>query len=139
MKYLIIVESPNKIKTLENIIKDINSNDKFKVIATAGHILDLDKKNMGVDLKTFKPKYVEIESKKPIIANIKKQYKQFNPDQVLLAGDIDFEGTFINWSVKEILKLDNPRTLEFIALTKEDVIKGLSNKTFINYHHLEAQ
>ena len=139
MKYLIIVESPNKIKTLENIIKDINSNDKFKVIATAGHILDLDKKNMGVDLKTFQPKYVEIESKKPIIANIKKQYKQFNPDQVLLAGDIDFEGTFINWSVKEILKLDNPRTLEFIALTKEDVIKGLSNKTFINYHHLEAQ
>lgn len=139
MKYLIIVESPNKIKTLENIIKDINSNDKFKVIATAGHILDLDKKNMGVDLKTFQPKYVEIESKKPIIANIKKQYKQFNPDQVLLAGDIDFEGTFINWSVKEILKLENPRTLEFIALTKEDVIKGLSNKTFINYHHLEAQ
>ena len=139
MKYLIIVESPNKIKTLENIIKDINSNDKFKVIATAGHILDLDKKNMGVDLKTFQPKYVEIESKKSIIANIKKQYKQFNPDQVLLAGDIDFEGTFINWSVKEILKLDNPRTLEFIALTKEDVIKGLSNKTFINYHHLEAQ
>ena len=97
MKYLIIVESPNKIKTLENIIKDINSNDKFKVIATAGHILDLDKKNMGVDLKTFQPKYVEIESKKPIIANIKKQYKQFNPDQVLLAGDIDFEGTFINY------------------------------------------
>lgn len=139
MKYLIIVESPNKIKTLENIIKDINSNNKFKVIATAGHILDLDKKNMGVDLKTFQPKYVEIESKKPIIANIKKQYKQFNPDQVLLAGDIDFEGTFINWSVKEILKLDNPRTLEFIALTKEDVIKGLSNQTFINYHHLEAQ
>lgn len=139
MKYLIIVESPNKIKTLENIIKDINSNDKFKVIATAGHILDLDKKNMGVDLKTFQPKYVEIESKKSIIANIKKQYKQFNPDQVLLAGDIDFEGTFINWSVKEILKLDNPRTLEFIALTKEDVIKGLSNQTFINYHHLEAQ
>lgn len=139
MKYLIIVESPNKIKTLENIIKDINSNDKFKVIATAGHILDLDKKNMGVDLKTFQPKYVEIESKKAIIANIKKQYKQFNPDQVLLAGDIDFEGTFINWSVKEILGLDNPRTLEFIALTKEDVIKGLSNQTFINYHHLEAQ
>ena len=139
MKYLIIVESPNKIKTLENIIKDINSNDKFKVIATAGHILDLDKKNMGVDLKTFQPKYIEIESKKAIIANIKKQYKQFNPDQVLLAGDIDFEGTFINWSVKEILGLDNPRTLEFIALTKEDVIKGLSNQTFINYHHLEAQ
>ena len=139
MKYLIIVESPNKIKTLENIIKDINSNDKFKVIATAGHILDLDKKNMGVNLKTFQPKYIEIESKKSIIANIKKQYKQFNPDQVLLAGDIDFEGTFINWSVKEILGLDNPRTLEFIALTKEDVIKGLSNQTFINYHHLEAQ
>lgn len=137
MKYLIIVESPNKIKTLENILKD--EEDEYKVIATAGHILDLDKKNMGVDLRSFTPKYIQIESKKNIINNIKKTYKDFKPDTVLLAGDIDFEGTFINWSVKEILNLDKPRTLEFIALTKDDVLKALKKETFINPHHLDAQ
>lgn len=137
MKYLIIVESPNKIKTLEDILKD--EDDEYKVIATAGHILDLDKKNMGVDLRNFTPKYIEIESKKSIISNLKKTYKTFNPDVILLAGDIDFEGTFINWSVKEILNLENPRTLEFIALTKDDVLKALKKETYINPHHLDAQ
>lgn len=137
MKYLVIVESPNKIKTLENIFKD--EKDEFKVIATAGHILDLDKKNMGVNLKTFEPHYIQIQDKSNIINNIKKVYKSYNPDEVLLAGDIDFEGTFINWSVKNILNLENPRTLEFIALTKEDVLNALKKNTFINYHHLDAQ
>lgn len=137
MKYLIIVESPNKIKTLENIFK--NEKDEYKVIATAGHILDLDKKNMGVNLKTFEPHYIQIKDKSNIINNIIKTYKTFKPDEVLLAGDIDFEGTFINWSVKTILNLENPRTLEFIALTKEEVLNALNNKTYINYHHLDAQ
>lgn len=137
MKYLVIVESPNKIKTLEDILKD--EKDEFKVIATAGHILDLEKKNMGVDLRTFKPSYVEITAKKSIITNLKKTYNSFKPDIVLLAGDIDFEGTFINWSVKETLHLENPRTLEFIALTKDDVLKALKKETYINPHHLDAQ
>lgn len=137
MKYLVIVESPNKIKTLEDILKD--EKDEFKVIATAGHILDLEKKNMGVDLRTFKPSYVEIAAKKSIITNLKKTYNSFKPDVVLLAGDIDFEGTFINWSVKETLHLENPRTLEFIALTKDDVLKALKKETYINPHHLDAQ
>ena len=137
MKYLIIVESPNKIKTLENILKD--QPDTFKVIATAGHIMDLSKKNMGVDLNTFTPSYEQLTTKKQLISNIKKTYKSFKPDVVLLAGDIDFEGTFINWSVKEILKLDNPRTLEFIAVTKDEVLKALNTITYINPNHLAAQ
>lgn len=137
MKYLIIVESPNKIKTLENIFKD--QKDDFKIIATAGHILDLDKKNMGIDLRNFEPHYIQIKDKSNIINNLKKTYKDFKPDEVLLAGDIDFEGTFINWSVMNILNLNEGRTLEFIALTKEEVLNAFKKKTYINYHHLDAQ
>lgn len=144
MKYLLIVESPNKIKTLENILK--NEKDDYKIIASAGHILELDNEsgtdNMGFDIdNNFNPHYVNIKDKSKIISNIKKTYKEYKPDKVLLGGDIDFEGTFINWSIKHILKLsdDDYRTVEFIALTKEDVLKALKQNTKINENHLKAQ
>ena len=144
MKYLLIVESPNKIKTLTDILK--NEKDEYKIIASAGHILELDSKsgtnNMGFDIENnFEPHYINIKDKQKIISNIKKTYKDFKPDKVLLGGDIDFEGTFINWSIKTILKLkdDDYKTVEFIALTKEDVLNALKKDTKINQFHLQAQ
>jgi len=137
MKSLVICESPNKIKTLENILgKD------YIVLATKGHILDLKKgqNEIGIDIKhNFIPEYTIIKEKESVINNIKKVYKNNKFKEVYLAGDIDYEGTFINWSVKEILGLKNPRTLEFICLTKEEVEKALKKETYINNNHLEAQ
>lgn len=133
MSTLVIVESPNKIKLLSSIL-----GKKYKVIASCGHIMDLNKKNLSVDIENnFKPSYFEIDTKKNIIENIKKEAK--NMKNILVAGDIDFEGTFINWSIKKILNLKNPRTLEFIALTKNDVLAALNKETYINKLHLKAQ
>jgi DNA topoisomerase-1 len=133
MVNLVIVESPNKIKLLSSILgKD------YKVIASCGHIMDLNKSKLSIDINNnFKPTYCEIDTKKSVIQNIKKEAKGIK--NILVAGDIDFEGTFINWSIKKILKLKNPRTLEFIALTKKDVIEALKKETYINKFHLKAQ
>ena len=135
MKSLVICESPNKIKTLENILgKD------FVVLATKGHILDLKKKELSIDINhNFIVDYQPLIEKKSVIDNLKNVYKNNKFKEVYLAGDIDYEGTFINWSVKEILGLKNPRTLEFICLTKDEVDKALKKETYINPYHLEAQ
>jgi len=135
MKSLVICESPNKIKTLENILgKD------YIVLATKGHILDLKKKELSIDINhNFIVDYKPLPDKKNVIDNLKNVYKNNKFKEVYLAGDIDYEGTFINWSVKEILGLKNPRTLEFICLTKDEVEKALKKETYINYNHLEAQ
>ena len=135
MKSLVICESPNKIKTLENILgKD------YVVLATKGHILDLNKNNLAIDINhNFIVDYKPLPEKKSVIENLKNVYKNNKFKQVYLAGDIDYEGTFINWSVKEILGLKNPRTLEFICLTKDEVNKALNKETYINPNHLEAQ
>lgn len=137
MKSLVICESPNKVKTLENILgKD------FIVKATKGHILDLKKGNgnIGVDINNnFAVEYKPLSTRKKEIEEIKDVYKNNKFKEIYLAGDIDYEGSFINWSVKEILGLKNPRTLEFICLTKEEVTKALKKQTYINPNHLEAQ
>lgn len=132
---LVVVESPNKINILSKIL-----GKKYKVVASCGHIMDLAKKELSIDIDNkFEPTYKPLEDKKKIINNLKTEFNKENIKDVLLCGDIDFEGTFINWSVKTVLKLKNPKTLEFIALTKEEVLKGLKQETYINQYHLEAQ
>lgn len=135
MTTIVIVESPNKINILSNIL-----GKNYKVIASCGHVMDLCKKKLAIDVENnFNPMYEPLENKKKIITKLKSDALKSNIKEIILCGDIDFEGTFINWSLKTVLKLNNPRTLEFIALTKEEVLKGLNNKTYINNNHLEAQ
>ena len=99
-KKLIIVESPGKIKTIR---KFLDCNDTVK--ASVGHIMDLDKKSLSIDVnKKFKPTYVILLDKKKVVSELKK----IAIDKIVyLASDMDLEGEFISESIRDILKLKN--------------------------------
>ncbi|MBU3955525.1 DNA topoisomerase I, partial [bacterium] len=97
-KHLVIVESPTKAKTIKNFLTE-----EYTIMSSMGHIRDLPKKVLGVDIKNgFKSSYTIIPAKKKLVAKLKEEYK--NCDLVYLATDGDREGEGIAWHVKEILK-----------------------------------
>ena len=111
-KNLVIVESPAKAKTIEGYLgKD------FKVVSSYGHVRDLPKDELGIDIaKNFDPTYEVTEDKKDIIRDLKKLVKDY--PIVYLASDDDREGEAISWHLKEALKLS------------DDKIEGESNRGF---------
>src|SRR5579863_8181677 len=97
-KNLVIVESPAKAKTIEKFL-----GADYEVRASMGHIIDLPRNGLGVDVRhNFAPKYVTIEKKEALIADLKKASKN---KTVYLAPDPDREGEFIAWSLQETLGL----------------------------------
>jgi DNA topoisomerase-1 len=96
-KSLIVVESPTKVKTIKKFLgKD------FNVVASVGHIKDLPKKTLGIDLeKDFEPTYVNIDTKKKTIDELKKAAK--NAEIIYLAPDPDREGEAIAWHISEVI------------------------------------
>ena len=99
-KYLVIVESPAKVKTIK---KFLGSN--YVVTASNGHVRDLPKSQLGVDPENdFEPKYITIRGKGEILANLRKEVKK--ADKVYLATDPDREGEAISWHLCKALKLD---------------------------------
>lgn len=132
---LIIVESPTKIRTLKKFL-----DKKFKVIATKGHILDLPKSKLGVDLENgFEPHYSVIHGKGQILKDIVKEAK--SKVKVYLAPDPDREGEAIAYHL--LLKLDNaPDTIKrvtFNEITRTAVLKGLEEATEIDMQKVHAQ
>ena len=98
-KYLVIVESPAKAKTIN---KFLGSN--YHVVASNGHVRDLPKSQLGIDIENdFEPKYITIRGKGDILAMLRKEVKK--ADKVYIATDPDREGEAISWNLATALKL----------------------------------
>jgi DNA topoisomerase I len=134
-KNLLIVESPAKAKTIEGILgKD------FEVKSCFGHIRDLEKNDMGIDIgNNFQPKYIISPDKTKVVSDLKALAKK--ADEVWLASDEDREGESISWHLAEVLKLD-PKTTKrivFHEITKPAIQKAVANPRTINMDLVNAQ
>lgn len=134
-KYLVIVESPAKVKTVK---KFLGSN--YEVTASQGHVIDLPKSKMGIDIENdFEPKYITIRGKGELLAALRKSAKK--ADKVYLATDPDREGEAISWHLANALKLDDKkmRRITFNEITKNAVKESIKNARDINMDLVNAQ
>ena len=134
-RYLVIVESPAKVKTIK---KFLGSN--YVVTASNGHVRDLPKSQLGVDVEhDYEPKYITIRGKGEILANLRKEVKK--ADKVYLATDPDREGEAISWHLSQALKLENKKTyrISFNEITKNAVKASLKNAREIDMDLVDAQ
>ena len=133
-KSLIIVESPSKIKTLKKFL-----GSEYLVEASVGHIRDLAKKDMGVDIDNdFTPTYVVSDDKTKVVKQLKKSAK--GVDKILLATDPDREGEAISWHILELLKPKVPvQRLVFNEITKTAILESINNPKDINMDLVHAQ
>ncbi len=134
-KNLVIVESPAKAKTIEKFLgKD------FSVLSSFGHVRDLSKKDLGVDLeKGFIPNYEISADKKKIVKELKKEAKV--AEIVWLATDEDREGEAISWHLVEALELDESKTkrIVFHEITKNAILEAIEKPRTIDHHLVDAQ
>jgi DNA topoisomerase-1 len=135
-KALVVVESPAKAKTINKYL-----GRNYKVIASMGHVRDLPKSKLGVDIEDgFEPSYEVIASRKKILKELKDGAK--NVDQIYIATDPDREGEAIGWHLAEELGSSNRkkiRRLMFNEITKKGVLSALENPTTINKQMVDAQ
>ena len=134
-KNLVIVESPAKAKTIK---KFLGSN--YEVIASNGHVRDLPKSQMGIDIEhDFEPKYITIRGKGDILAKLRKEVKK--ADHVYLATDPDREGEAISWHLSQALKLDPSeyKRITFNEITKNAVKNSLKQARDIDMNLVDAQ
>lgn len=134
-KKLVIVESPSKAKTIGKYL-----GTSYKVVASVGHIRDLPKSKLGIDVDDdFEPQYINIRGKGDIIKELKKEGK--NASQIFLATDPDREGEAISWHLANILGLssDELNRIEFNEITKDTVKKAISNPRTIDMGLVDAQ
>ncbi|MDD2279957.1 MAG: DNA topoisomerase, partial [Bacteroidales bacterium] len=135
IKNLVIVESPAKAKTIEKFLgKD------FTVKSSFGHIRDLSKKQLGINVdNNYQPEYIISPDKIKVVDELKKLAK--GSSTVWLASDEDREGEAIAWHLSEVLKLnpDNTKRIVFHEITKEAIEKAVKNPRGINYNLVNAQ
>ncbi|MGE5630650.1 MAG: type I DNA topoisomerase [Caulobacteraceae bacterium] len=132
---LVIVESPAKVKTIKKFLSS-----GYKVEASMGHIRDLPKSQLGIDVENgFEPKYITIRGKGEITEKLRKEAK--NCDKVYLATDPDREGEAISWHLAAILGLnmDNACRIEFNEITKTAVTNALKSPRKLNLSLIDAQ
>ena len=134
-KYLVIVESPAKVKTIK---KFLGSN--YEVLASNGHVRDLPKSRMGIDIEhDFEPKYITIRGKGDILAKLRKEAKK--ADKIFLATDPDREGEAISWHLANILKLEDKdiHRISFNEITKNAVKASIKTPRAIDQNLVDAQ
>lgn len=134
-KYLVIVESPAKVKTIK---KFLGSN--YAVAASNGHVRDLPKSQLGIDVENnYEPKYITIRGKGDILANLRKEAKK--ADFVYLATDPDREGEAISWHLSKALKLEDKKSarITFNEITKNAVKSSLKQSRGIDMDLVDAQ
>jgi DNA topoisomerase-1 len=132
---LVIVESPAKAKTIEKFL-----GRDFQVKSSMGHIRDLSKEDLGIDIKNnFKPKYIVPPDKKKIVSELKELVKKTR--NVWLASDEDREGEAIAWHLCEELKLDkeNTKRIVFHEITKEAIVHAIEHYRGIDQNLVNAQ
>ena len=133
--YLVIVESPAKAKTIERYL-----GKKYKVKASMGHVRDLPKSQMGVDIQNdYEPKYITIRGKGSVIKELKAAAKKAK--KVFLAADPDREGEAIAWHLAHLLDLntDSPCRVVFNEITKDAIKQSFEQPRAINMHLVHAQ
>ena len=134
-KYLVIVESPAKVKTIK---KFLGAN--YEVVASNGHIRDLPKSTLGIDIEhDYEPKYITIRGKGGKLVELRRQVKK--ADKVYLATDPDREGEAISWHLATALKLDMKKTarITFNEITKPAVKASLKQPRDIDMNRVDAQ
>lgn len=134
-KYLVIVESPAKVKTVK---KFLGAN--YEVAASNGHVRDLPRSTLGIDVEhDFEPKYITIRGKGDILANLRKEVKK--AEKIYLATDPDREGEAISWHLLHALKLEDKKVyrITFNEITKTAVKQSLKNAREINMDLVDAQ
>lgn len=137
-KHLVIVESPAKVKTIK---KFLGSN--YEVDASNGHVRDLPKSTLGIDVENdYEPKYITIRGKGDILAKLRKEVKK--ADKIYLATDPDREGEAISWHLMKALKLDDMKDkqvyrISFNEITKNAVKTSLKNPRELDMNLVDAQ
>lgn len=133
-KNLVIVESPAKAKTIGNFLgKD------YEVLSSYGHIRDLKKKELSVDMNTFEPQYEIPAEKKKLVSDLKTEAKK--ADTVWLASDEDREGEAISWHLYNVLKLkpENTKRIVFHEITKPAILNAIKHPRTIDQNLVNAQ
>ena len=132
-KPLIIVESPTKARTIKKFLPS-----RFVVKASVGHVRDLPKSTLGVDVDNdFTPRYLTIKGKGDVIKDLKAAVK--SATDVFLATDPDREGEAIAWHLAEILKLESPKRIELHEITKEAALHAIESAHEIDMDRVNAQ
>ncbi|MBQ8559255.1 MAG: type I DNA topoisomerase [Tyzzerella sp.] len=134
-RYLVIVESPAKVKTIKKFL-----GTNYVVMASNGHVRDLPKSTLGIDVEhDFEPKYITIRGKGDILANLRKEVKK--ADKVYLATDPDREGEAIAWHLWFALKLEDKKVyrISFNEITKNAVKESIKQAREIDMNLVDAQ
>ena len=134
-KYLVIVESPAKVKTIKKFL-----GKNYEVTASNGHVRDLPKSQLGIYVEHgYEPKYITIRGKGDILAKLRKEVKK--ADKVYLATDPDREGEAISWHLAQALKLDDDKAcrISFNEITKNAVKASLKHPREIDLNLVDAQ
>ena len=134
-KNLVIVESPAKVKTIKKFL-----GDNYDIEASNGHVRDLPKSQLGIDIDNdYEPKYITIRGKGDILANLRKKVKK--ADKIYLATDPDREGEAISWHLYHALKLEdkNVQRITFNEITKNAVKASLKAPRDIDMNLVDAQ
>ena len=134
-KYLVIVESPTKVKTIKKFL-----GSSYEVAATNGHVRDLPKSSLGIDIEhNYEPKYITIRGKGDVLAHLRKEVKK--AEKIYLATDPDREGEAISWHLLYALKLEEKKVyrITFNEITKNAVKESLKNAREIDMNLVDAQ
>ena len=138
-KYLVIVESPTKVKTIKKFL-----GSSYEVAATNGHVRDLPKSSLGIDIEHgYEPKYITIRGKGDVLARLRKEVRK--AEKIYLATDPDREGEAISWHLLYALKLEDKLQekkvyrITFNEITKSAVKESLKNAREINMNLVDAQ
>ena len=133
MRKAIIVESPTKTRTLSRFL-----GDEYKLLASRGHVRDLLRDGLAVDVDNdFEPEYEILPSQKKTVRDLKKELKDI--DEVYLATDPDREGEAIAWHLVEALGLHDAKRIEFNEITQEAVLRALEHPGTIDIDRVNAQ
>lgn len=130
---LFLVESPHKAETLTHIL-----GKEYKIMATVGHIMDLDPKKMSVDIENnFEPIYINNADKLDVIAKIKSAAK--GADKIIFASDPDREGEMIAWGAAKILGVKNPQRVTYTEITKTAILEAIKHPRDLDMALVDAQ
>lgn len=131
-RFLVIVESPAKTKPIKKYLEKSFPGKSFQVEASFGHVRDLDKKELGVDLQTYAVRYVASSQKHDVIEKLKQSVQKC--DRVLLASDNDREGEAIAWHLRELLKL---RPQQYKRMIFNEITEGAIKNAFLNLKDID--
>lgn len=130
-KYLVIVESPSKIKTIKKFL-----GSQYEVAASNGHVRDLPKSSLGIDVEhDYEPKYITIRGKGDILASLRREVKK--AEKIYLATDPDREGEAISWHLMTALKLENAENKKVYRITFNEITKKAVKDSFKNAREID--